>query len=131
MAEEFYLNVIMRGNNILYRGIENSRRVQKKIKYEPYIFVPSKKTDAEFKSIFGKPLDRIDFDSMKEARNFINTYKDVSNFEIYGMTNYVYPFINDKFRNDIHFDKSKVLDSSLVPLHHRQFTAPGGYHRTV
>lgn len=108
MAEEFYTNVIMRGNNILYRGIENGRRVQKKIKYEPYIFIPSKKSDAEFKSIFGKPLDRMDFDSMKEARNFISTYKDVSNFEIYGMTNYVYPFINDKFRNDIHFDRSKI-----------------------
>ena len=40
---DFYTNVVCVGNNILYRGVENGRRVKLKVGYTPTMFLPAKK----------------------------------------------------------------------------------------
>ena len=48
------------------------------------------------------------FGSMKEATEFTSQYRDVSNFKVYGMTNYAMQFIAETFPNDIKFDREQV-----------------------
>ena len=34
----FYTNVIQWGNNLLVRGVENEKRISKRVRYEPTLF---------------------------------------------------------------------------------------------
>jgi len=108
----FYTSVNRYGNNIMYRGFRNGKRVEEKVKFEPTLFVPTDK-ETGWNNLKNQPVQRIDFDSMRDARDFMKKYEGVDNFPIYGMTNYVTQFITDKFRGDIAFDKSKVNITSL------------------
>jgi DNA polymerase elongation subunit (family B) len=90
----YYTNVASVGNNILYRGIKDGRRVKGKIPYSPTLFLPSKKP-TKFKTLTGEYLEPMKFDSIREARDFVKRYDEVSNFKIYGQTRFEYAFIAD------------------------------------
>ena len=91
----YYTNVASVGNNILFRGIKNGRRVKLKIGYSPTLFLPSKKP-TQFKTLEGEYLEPMKFETIREARDFVKRYEEVSNFKIYGQTRYEYAFIADE-----------------------------------
>ena len=62
MSKKFPLNVIQYGNELLVRSIENGKRRQYELSYKPYLFVKSKKADAEYRTVFGDHADKIQFD---------------------------------------------------------------------
>jgi len=101
----FYTNVFARGNAVYFRGFKDGKRVSQKIDFQPTLFVRSKK-ETKYKSLFGENLDSIKFSSIQEARDFVSKYKEVSNFPIYGNTNYGYQFISKLFPETITFDMS-------------------------
>lgn len=104
---EFYTNVTRFGNQIFYRGYKDGRRVQTKIPFSPTLYVPvENRTD--HRSLDGRYLERMKFETMREAKEFIEQFKDVDNLSIYGNTNYVAQFITEKFPNDIQFDASLI-----------------------
>ena len=109
----FYLNARQYGNKILVKSIENGERKRYTVKYKPYLFVKSQNPNSEYKTIFDTPVDKIEFDSISDARDFTEKYEDVSNFEFFGMTNYVYPFLNDAFPGEVQYDSSKINIISL------------------
>jgi DNA polymerase elongation subunit (family B) len=92
---KYYTNVAMVGNNILYRGVKDGRRVKMKIGYTPTLFLPAKK-ETKFKTLNGEYLEPMRFESIREARDFVKRYDEVSNFKIYGNTGYQYAFIADE-----------------------------------
>jgi len=101
----FYTNVYARGNFIYFRGFRDGKRVKQKISFQPTLFVRSNKP-SKFKSIMGENLEGVKFPSIKEARDFVQQYKEVSNFPIYGNTNYGYQFISKLFPGMVEFDAS-------------------------
>jgi DNA polymerase elongation subunit (family B) len=111
--KDFYINVRQVGDNMLVKAVENGKRVIYKDKAKPFLFIKSQNKNAEYRTIYGDPADRIDFDSIKEARDFAKRYEDVSNFDIFGMTNFLYPYINEKFPGEIEYDRSMINIVSL------------------
>lgn len=109
MSSTFYTNVAMSRGDILLRGIENGKRVSKKIPYKPYLFIPTKK-ETEYQTLEGHPVGRVDFDSIKEAKDFMREYEDVGGMPIYGLDKFVYTFINDEYKRggDIMYDPSLI-----------------------
>jgi len=106
---KFYTNVLCVGNNILYRGVENSRRVRLKISYTPRMFLPAEtKKNNLWKNLQDQPLEEIKFDSIRECRDFIKRYEEVDNFKIYGNNRYEYAFIADEFKGMVEWDQSKI-----------------------
>lgn len=101
----FYTHVHVRGNNILFRGFHNGKRVNQKIPFKPTLFVRTGK-ETQYKSLWGESLDRLQFDTIKSAREFLDKYSEVSNFPIYGNKNFTYQFISKLFPNHIAFDMS-------------------------
>jgi DNA polymerase elongation subunit (family B) len=91
----YYTNVAAVGNNILYRGVKDGRRIKMKIAYEPTLYLQSNKP-TKFKSLGGDFLEPMKFESMREARDFNKRYDEVTNFKIYGQTRYEYAFIADQ-----------------------------------
>ncbi len=103
----FYTNVVNFGNKILVRGINNGKKVQDRIDFCPSLFVRSPKS-SEYQSIYGKYLEKIDFDSISEARDFVKRYSEVEDFPIFGNTNYAYQYITNSFPDDVDFDISQI-----------------------
>lgn len=107
----FYTNFFSRGSRIYVRGYSMGQPFDEVIQYKPYLFVPSKK--GTYKTIDNKPVDKIGFDSVRDAKDFIEKYKGVEQFPVYGSTNFPYVYINDRFNQDIEYDPAQV---SVVTL---------------
>ncbi len=103
----FYTNVSIRGDNILYRGYEDGKRVEGRIDYRPTLFVSTNKS-SKFHTMTGKSAEPIQPGAMSDCRNFIQSHESVTGFEIYGNTDYIYQFIGDKFPDEVAYDKSTV-----------------------
>lgn len=104
---QFYTNVSRYGNMLLYRGVEDGRKVQKKIKYKPTLFVGTNKA-TKWKSLDGKPVAPVQFESMRDAKNWVEENKHVAGRYIYGNTRYQSCLVNDLFPGEIEFDRSKI-----------------------
>ena len=108
---KFYTSVERFGNNILWRGYDNGKQFSRKVKFQPTLFTNGKKdvTDTKYRSLAtDKPLVPHKLDSMKEAKEFVERYKDVHGLEIAGNTNYVSQFIQENYPNEINFDASLI-----------------------
>ena len=96
---KFYTNVQCIGNSILYRGIEDGRKIKQKIVYQPSLYIPSKKITS-FTSLEGDYLDEKKFLDIKSARDYIKQFDGVSGApKIYGQTRFEYAFIADQSLN--------------------------------
>lgn len=112
-SAKFYTNVALNRGDILLRGYEHGRRVQRRIKYKPYLFVPDAKK-GDYRSLVGNnPMSKIDFDSVNDAKEFMDKYSDVSNFEYHGLTRWQYLFINDYYPGLVDFDVGVVRTAFL------------------
>lgn len=111
---EFYTSVFTRGDKVYYRGYKDNRRVQEVVNYKPYLFIPSTRgNDTRFKTLDGKAVERLDFDSISDARDFLKRYEGVSNMEVYGFNHYGYMFIYDKFAGELEYDTDQINVISL------------------
>jgi DNA polymerase elongation subunit (family B) len=105
----FYTNVQSFGNNILYRGIQNGKRVKQRVEYSPSLYIPSKKI-TNFTSLDGDYLDQKIFTDIRSAREFVKQFEGVSNAtKIYGQTRFEYAFIADQHHGMVDYDFDKVL----------------------
>lgn len=111
----FYTNVLQHKGRMLLRGIDDyGNPFREKINYKPYLFINSR-TDKEsiYRTIHDEVVHRMDFDSIREAKDYIKAYSDVDGHTIYGMDQFVYPFIFDNFPGPVEYDPSKVSVVSL------------------
>ena len=104
---DFYLNVKQYGDNILYTGIKNGKRIRTKVPYSPNLFVPCNE-ESQYKTLYGENLKKIKPGSIKKCKEFVNQYSTVDNFKVYGNTQYEYCLISDLFVDDIEWDISKI-----------------------
>lgn len=106
---KFYTYSKQWGNSILFRGYENGLAICEKIPFKPSLFVPSKNTDAEWKGLYNsEPLDEIVFDSIKEAKSFVETYKDVGGFAVHGYQKYDMQYICQNYPGKVEYDIAHV-----------------------
>lgn len=108
---QFYTNVSRYGNQILLRGYDHGRRIEKKIKYEPILFT-STNLKTNWKALDGTPVGVANagkrFESMRAANEYVTANKGVSGKTIYGNTKYIPAFINDYYPGEVEFNRSKI-----------------------
>ena len=106
---DFYTNVQVFGNNILYRGVVNGKRVKERIEYSPSLYIPTKNKDSGFTSLSGEPLKQKLFGDIREAKEFIKMYDGVDNApKIYGNNRFEYAFIADQHKGVIEWNQNKI-----------------------
>lgn len=109
---KFYTNVAKVGNHILYRGVHKGKRVNKRIRYSPSLFLPSQKP-TEYKTLDGKFVSRMPFDDIREANDFLKKYESIENFEIYGNTNFQYTCLCDLYKDKVDYDASQIIVANI------------------
>ncbi len=102
----YYTNVFTIGNSVKIRSVENGERVRYIEEFQPTLFIPTKE-ETKYKTIHGEPVGKIRPGSIRDCRNFIEKYKDVANFSVYGYTDWSHQYIGDKFYG-CDFDLSQV-----------------------
>ena len=108
----FYTNVQLVGDNLLYLGYEDGQRIQRKFKFSPTLFVVTDKQTKQ-KTLDGRYAKPIKFGSIKEAKGFIEQYKEVQNFEVHGYDRYLYQFISEEFPKEIDYEFKNLKTTSL------------------
>jgi DNA polymerase elongation subunit (family B) len=103
----FYTNVEYYRNQMLLRGYDRGKRVHEKVDYKPYIFLPTKK-QTNYKTLEGYPVEKRVFNSPKDAREFLKMYQEADNVKIYGLTNFLFTFINDEYSSELEYDEDQI-----------------------
>jgi len=109
---KFYTNVFVYGDKVYVRGYEDGKRFEYRDVYRPYLFVKTK-NKSQYKTLDDKYVDKVDFEGVKESRDFMANYSDVDGFEIYGSNLYTYQAIYGLFKGEINYN---VDDINVVSL---------------
>ena len=104
---EFYTSVSRYGNQLLYRGYQDGKRVQRKIKYCPTYFVSTNKP-TNWHALDGTPVAPLQMDSMRDAKDWVETNRGVVGRHIFGNDRHVATYLNEKFPGNIEFDPSLI-----------------------
>ena len=104
----FYTNVQSLGGSILYRGIKDGKRIKARIDYAPSLYIPSKR-ETNYKNLAGEYLDKKVFDGIKEARDYVKRFQDVSGAtKIYGQTRFEYAYIAEQHDGMVDWEQDKI-----------------------
>jgi len=103
----FYTNISLVGDSILYRSVEDGKPCKRIITYNPTLFIPSNK-ETKYKTLDGRDVEPIKPGLISECRNFIKQYRGIPSLKVYGNTDYVYQYIGDKFSDEVEYDISKI-----------------------
>lgn len=110
---DFYTNIFQRGDKIYVRGYKDGKRERFFEQYKPYMFMP--KQGGNFKTLDGKSVEKMQFDSISDAKDFIKRYEDVSNMDVYGLTNFAYLYIFDNFKGEINYDPN-IINTAIIDI---------------
>ena len=105
---KFYTSVLPYRGRLLVRGVNHDGSHKKyRVNYRPSLFVPSNK-ESKYKTLDGRNVGKVEFESIPDAKKWIDEYEDVSGFEYFGNTRYQYPFIADQFPNKVDWDIKQI-----------------------
>lgn len=105
----FYTNATLAGDDLLLTEINNKgeRTFTKVRDYKPYLFIPTKQ-ESEFKTVFGKNVGKIEFDSIKAAKEYVRKYQDVPGHTIYGLQHFQYCLLNERYPKEVKYEPDKI-----------------------
>ena len=105
---KFYTNIVLVGNEILSRGFDNGKSFQNREEFYPTLYVQSS-NKTKYKTLDGQYVEEVKPGTVKETRNFIERYKGIDNFKLFGNTRYVNQYISENYPEDhIVFDITKI-----------------------
>jgi DNA polymerase elongation subunit (family B) len=105
---KYYTSVERQANTILLRGYKDGRRHIERIPFKPVLYPVNSSVQSEWKSIYGKNVEPITFETMSEANNFIKRYEHVDGIEIHGQNNFIFQFITNVWPEQIKFNRDEI-----------------------
>jgi len=105
--DRLYTSVENFKGKLLYRGYENGRRVQQRANFKPTLYVPSNEPTG-WQALDGTFVLPRPQESIKASRDFIDRYKGMSNFNVYGNIPPQYEFINKAFPKTIDYNADLI-----------------------
>ena len=110
---KFYTNVSRLGNAICYRGYENGERVTFRKGFSPVMYVPSKDGTANYRTLDGRSVKEIQFESLSEATEFWKNYDNIDSVEVHGNNNFAAQFIQSMYPNEIKYDPAVIKVANI------------------
>ena len=113
---EFYTNVFPMGNKLCVRGYDNGQPYKHKLDFNPTLYASSKSKNSSeeiFRTLDGQVLYPIKPGSIKDTKEFLERYKNINGFDVYGNTNFAYQYLSDNYPADITFNKDLIKRYSI------------------
>lgn len=125
MNKKFYTYFKKYGNKVFHKGYdEYGRRFVEEINFKPSFFIKSNEKDSVWKSIYGQPMSKMDFDDIKSAETFFKKYEDVSGFDVHGNRNYSIQFSHNQYPNKVEYDR-QFINIGLIDIETHSDTIKG------
>ena len=105
---KFYTSVLPYRGRLLVRGVIMMVVIKNIELIIDRLYLCSANKESKYKTLDGRNAGKIDFDSISDAKKWIDEYEDVSGFEYFGNTRYQYPFIADQFPDKIDWDIKQI-----------------------
>ena len=107
---DFYTNLCLIGDDILYRGYEGGQPVQYREKSSPvmYLVPQAQKKPSKYKTLDGRKAYPKQFDGAREARDFLRQYENAAGLEVHGYERFLYQHISQKYPSEIDYDMTKM-----------------------
>jgi len=110
---KFYTNISRIGNSICYRGYENGLRKQYRDSLKPVMYLPANKPDSEWRTLDGRTVSEVQFETLSEATEFWKNYENVDNVEVHGNNNFAAQYIQKHYPNEITYDPAQILVANI------------------
>ena len=105
---KFYTNIEQVANRLLVRGYEGGSAFSYRVPFNPTLYVASKNY-SDWKTLEGDCVEPLTMGSINDAKDFVNKYREVEDFDIYGNTRYLYQYIVQEHPEDeIKYDTSQI-----------------------
>ena len=105
---KFYTYVTRVGNRIYTREIDNKGKCYSGYSnFKPTLYLPAPEEKSNYKSLDNKLLGSHTFDSIKDCREFIDSYDGAVNYSILGNRNFVFQYITETYPN-LKWDSTKI-----------------------
>lgn len=103
------------GNRMLVRGFENGKPFDRKLDFQPTLFIDGKKAGepTHWKTLDGKMVYPVQPGTIRDCKDFIESYKDVHGFGIYGLNQYEYQYISETYTGELNPDTSLIRIFSI------------------
>ena len=108
---EFYTNVARYGNSLLYRGYKNGHRFEDLIRFGPTLY--QKDINGTAYALDGTRVSPKLFDKMSQVKEYEQQYGGINAKELYGNKNYVVQYLQEKFPDNIEFDRDRINVSTI------------------
>jgi DNA polymerase elongation subunit (family B) len=106
---KFYTNIDTRGNRVFMRYVEDGERKSEIIDFKPELYIktndPSK---ADAMSMHDEHLEAVIFQDSKEMNKFIESYKDIDGFAVYGTESIMNQFVSKMYPGNLEYDPTKI-----------------------
>lgn len=113
---QYYTNVFARGNKIFVRGYKDGVKYQEIVKFQPTLYVGSNNQESGWTAFATKQhVEPKEFDDIRTAKDFVEKYKGVTGFDVYGQTNFVSQYIGNKWTKEVPFDVRQI-DSMVCDI---------------
>lgn len=103
---KFYTHVTTQNDKLFVRGYIDGERIQQEIDYKPYLFT-SGSDEGGFHTVDKKPVKRVDFDSISQARWFQKESEEVGR-KLFGFNKWPYVYMYDTFEGEVQYDPALV-----------------------
>jgi len=107
LASDFYTNVLEYKGKLLIRGVANGQSYLSRINYQPTLFVPTK-DKTKHQTLDGRYVAPKKFDSISKAKYFVDQYKSIPEYKIYGMNRYQYQYIASHYKDEVKWNKDYI-----------------------
>lgn len=115
MSRAFYKNVSQIGNFIYHRWVNDLGQVREEYtdKVGIDLYIPTK-DESEYQSFYeGAPLKEMHYDSIRDAKKFVDEMRDISNLPIHGQRTWWGQFIANEYPQPIKWDMDKLIVANI------------------
>ena len=99
------------GNAINLRWVDDQGRhhTDRITNWGPTLYTTTNEKDCQYQSLTGENLKQLPFDSIKDAKNFIDEYGSVEGFRLFGNDNWAYQYVDSRWPEEhVSYDETKI-----------------------
>jgi len=97
---KFYTACALKGNKILVRGYRNGVRFTDTVAFKPSLFIKTEK-DSKYRSLNNVKVKRMIFDTLYDCRQFLDQYRDLDDYQIFGNTDFLTQYIMETYEAEV------------------------------
>ena len=109
--QTFFTNVMKRGDNLYVRrmNMESGKREKEVIPFKPKFYIPANGDEAKYTGIRGEKLAVMDFGCMSDAQDFVDRYRDVDGFRVFGQKDFGFQYLAEAYPQEhLAYDATKI-----------------------